>query len=287
MSIKSFIKRNFPFILKAKRSLEDQTSNFNAQLSEIYKARQLRHPNKLCRYGRRVFCQSDEDGLTMEITKRLNLSKGTFIELGIGNGTENNTLILLSQGFRGAWIGGENLAFEIPSNSKQLYYQKAWITLDNILQLIQNASKFLNIKTPDILSIDLDGNDYYFLKVLLQKDIRPKLIICEINGIFPPPINFLVEYNPNHVWKRDDYQGASLSKMNELLSNFGYKLIVCNAATGVNAYFIEEKNIHLFPETPDDLNQIYVEPLHINYTGFTFPRSIKTILRIIENRESE
>ena len=46
MRVKKFIKNKFPFVLKSKRSLEDQTSHFNAQLSEIYKARQLRHPNK-------------------------------------------------------------------------------------------------------------------------------------------------------------------------------------------------------------------------------------------------
>ena len=55
MRVKKFIKNKFPFVLKSKRSLEDQTSHFNAQLSEIYKARQLRHPNKFCRFGKEFF----------------------------------------------------------------------------------------------------------------------------------------------------------------------------------------------------------------------------------------
>ncbi len=283
MWVKKFIKNKFPFILRSKRSLEDQTSHFNAQLSEIYKSRQLRHPNKLCRFGKRVFCQSDEDGLTLEIIRRMKIDHGNFIELGVGNGTENNTLVLSSLGFSGAWIGGEDLAFKIPDDNKRLFFQQSWVTLDNINKLIEKSLDFLGTTQIDFLSIDLDGNDFYFLKAILDNGLSPKILVCEINGIFPPPISFSVAYDPEHKWLRDDYQGASLEKMNELLGLYDYKLVVCNAATGVNAYFVKNEYAILFPEIPEDIADIYVEPLHINYTGFTFPRSTKTILQIIEN----
>jgi hypothetical protein len=283
--LKTYVKNKLPFILKAKRSLEDQTALFNAQLSEIYKARQMRHPNPLCKYGKRVFCQSDEDGLTIEIVNRLNIQDGSFIEIGVGNGTENNTLILLSLGFSGAWIGGEDLAFNISANSQKLNFQKAWVTLDNIKSLVANAQRFIGRSDIDFISIDLDGNDYHFLKELLENGISPKVFICEINGIFPPPVKFTVNYNASHEWLRDDYQGASLSLINELLEQYQYKLIVCNAATGANAYFIKDEYSHLFPEVPENIDNLYVEPLHINYTGFTFPRSIKTIKTIIDEYE--
>ena len=231
----------------------------------------------------RVFCQSDEDGLTLEILKRMEIDSGNFIELGIGNGTENNTLILLSMGFSGVWIGGEDLAFKIPKNNKRLAFQKTWITLENINESIEKSLNFLGTNEIDFLSLDLDGNDYYFLKAILGSGLKPKVLVCEINGIFPPPILFSIKYDPNHQWLRDDYQGASLAKINKLLVEYDYKLIVCNAATGVNAYFIKKEYSSLFPETPLDIEDIYVEPLHINYTGFTFPRSVNTILQIIEN----
>lgn len=281
MSLKTKIKKKFPFLVNFKRSFEDQSALFNAQLSEIYKARQNRHINSFCKYGKRVFCQSDEDGLTLEIIKRLNISNGTFIEFGVGNGTENNTLVLLSMGFRGVWIGGENLVFDLPSDSKKLFYQKKWVTLENINKLYHNAISWINSENPDVFSMDLDGNDAHFLRSLFNKQFKPKLIICEINGIFPLPIKFEVEYNSQHVWERDDYQGASLATINEILESNGYKLIVCNAATGVNAFFVEKENIHLFGEVPSSLEDLYVEPLHINYSGFTFPRSIKTIKKFI------
>lgn len=283
MSLKNEVKKRAPFLIRAKRSLEDQTSLFNAQLSEIYKQRQLRHINRLCRYGKRVFCQSDEDGLTIEVCKRIGINRGSFIELGVGSGIENNSLVLLSMGFSGAWIGGENLAFEIPKNSQRLHYQKAWITLDNISALIKKSLDFIDKPDLDVLSIDLDGNDYYFLNHILSNGLLPKVVICEINGMFPPPIKFTVEYNASHEWLRDDYQGASLALMSELLTSFGYKLIVCNGATGVNAFFVLNEFAELFPETPSDIEEIYVEPLHINYTGSTFPRSLDTISQILKD----
>jgi hypothetical protein len=52
------------------------------------------------------------------------------LEFGVGDGTENNTLILLSIGWRGVWVGGENLAFDPDVNPKRLFYKKEWVSHD-------------------------------------------------------------------------------------------------------------------------------------------------------------
>ena len=69
--------------------------------------------NPLNKFGRKVFSQSYEDGITLEIVRRLEImsSTGTYVELGVGNGLENNTLVLASLGWKGVWIGGESLDF--------------------------------------------------------------------------------------------------------------------------------------------------------------------------------
>src|SRR5437016_4741195 len=59
--------------------------------------------NPLNRFGAKYFSQADEDGITLEIVRRLGITVGTFAELGVGNGLENNTLILLANGWRGFW----------------------------------------------------------------------------------------------------------------------------------------------------------------------------------------
>ena len=99
------------------------THDFLLDLKWSTTARELTNP--LNRFGAKFFSQSDEDGITLEIIRRIGLKTGTFLELGVGDGLENNTLVLLSVGWRGAWFGGETLAFDPQSNPKHLYYKQA------------------------------------------------------------------------------------------------------------------------------------------------------------------
>jgi hypothetical protein len=81
------------------------------------------HPNPLTRKGCKYFSQNDEDGILLEIFRRIDNggdTKKAFIEFGVGNGLENNSLILLMQGWRGFWAGGEDLAFTIPLVNEEL-----------------------------------------------------------------------------------------------------------------------------------------------------------------------
>jgi hypothetical protein len=61
---------------------------------------------RLLKSGYRVYSQADEDGILHEIFRRIGEGKRTFLELGVGNGLENNTLFLLIQGWSGIWIEG-------------------------------------------------------------------------------------------------------------------------------------------------------------------------------------
>ena len=75
-------------------------------------------------YGKKNISQTDEDGITIEIIKRLNcLNNGNFIEFGVGDGTENNTLILKALGWKGFWVGNQELIIDY-KNSKKLFLFK-------------------------------------------------------------------------------------------------------------------------------------------------------------------
>jgi hypothetical protein len=152
-------------VILASRNQEDllrNTHDFLLDLKWSTTARELTNP--LNRFSARFFSQGDEDGITLEIIRRIGLKTGTFLELGVGDGLENNTLVLLSVGWRGAWIGGETLAFDPQINPKRLYYKQAWVTLDNIKELAQGCLKELSSPDVDVLSVDLDGNDLYFYR---------------------------------------------------------------------------------------------------------------------------
>lgn len=57
-------------------------------------------------YGYKVYSQFDEDGIINEIFKRIGTTNKIFIEFGVGDGTENNTIYLLLKGWSGLWIEG-------------------------------------------------------------------------------------------------------------------------------------------------------------------------------------
>jgi hypothetical protein len=87
----------------------------------------------------------------------------------------------------------------------------------------------------DLLSIDLDGNDYYILEAI--KSISPRVIVAEYNSKFPPDVPWIIEYNESHRWDSTDYFGASLKSLHTLLSARGYSLVACNVL-GTNAFFV-------------------------------------------------
>lgn len=219
--------------------------------------------NPLNRFGAKYFSQSDEDGITLEILRRIGLGSGVFVELGVGNGFENNTLILLASGWKGVWIGGEELAFNHRTNPSRLTFRHVFITNDNVISTIEDGLKSLNSTSIDVLSLDLDGNDIYFIDSILSSGILPAVMIVEYNGKFPPPIRWSISYDSKHVWDGSDYHGASLQSMNDILSKYAYKLVCCNIGTGANAFFVAERFHSAFDDVPTELADIFV-PLRVN-----------------------
>ena len=247
---------------------------------------QNKHPNPLNSYGKKGFSQTDEDGITLEIIKRMGIKKGIFAEFGAGDGTENNTICLAALGWKGFWVGSENLKFKY-KNSENFCYIKSWITKENATELYLNGLKNLKEKKVDVLSLDLDGNDIYILEEILKKDKSPSLIIAEYNAKFPPPILWKIKYDPNHVWRADDYFGASLSEFERVLERYSYKLVCCNSHTGSNAFFVKSDFIELFRDVPEDIGKIYVPPRYQLYERFGHPQSIKTIESIFDQLENK
>jgi hypothetical protein len=274
----------------------DRHYEFVTQLDDLVRVQQSQHDflmraqweqslssakNPLNRFGAKHFSQTDEDGITLEIVKRLGIRTGTFAELGVGNGLENNTLILLANGWRGFWIGGQNLEFDHKLNPQRFAFIKDWVSLENIIPLIQQGFQNIAVNELDVVSLDLDGNDYYFAQELLKTGVLPKLFILEYNAKFPPPIKWTIKYDANHIWDGSDYFGASLASLSELLTRFSYTLVCCNAATGANAFFVRNEYLPHFPEVPKDIGDIFIGCRFQLYRRWCHSPSPKTIERML------
>lgn len=248
----------------------------------IYKINDRSDPlkNPFNAYGKKTFSQTDEDGLTFEIIKRLKIESGVFAEFGVGNGIENNTLALVGAKWRGFWVGNEDLAVNTnPTNESRLNftYIKDFIKLDNIIDLLKTGLAAIAKPQIDLISLDLDGNDIYFVEKILDDGTKPSVFIVEYNSKFAPPIEFSIDYNENHGWDRSDYFGASLAAFNKLFVKHGYFLVCCNAATGSNAFFVKNEFRSLFPEVPDDLDRLWCPPMYFIPPDYGHPTSVKTI----------
>jgi hypothetical protein len=244
---------------------------------------QQSHVNPLNRFGSKCFSQTDEDGITLEILRRIGkLDAGVFAEFGVGDGTENNTLLLKAMGWKGFWVGGQELAFELPQQSRDFSFLREWITAENIVALADQARTRIGAAAVDVISLDLDGNDIYLAERLLAGGYRPDLFIVEYNSKFPPPVKWSIDYDPNHIWQRDDYFGASLASFADLFQRHEYRLVCCNSHSGANAFFVRNIHLHAFADVPTDLRDLYVPPRYHMYRSYGHKRSARTVATLFK-----
>ena len=207
--------------------------------------------------AKKIFSQSDEDGITLEIVKRIGLSAGTCIEIGSGNGLENNTLVLLATGWNAIWIDGVDLAFDPNVNPSKLVYSKTFITCENVCEITNDLGKVFE-NGVELISVDIDGNDGYIVEALLNGGYRPSIFIVEINEVFAPPIVFKQNYRVDHVWDKSRNFGWSLQAFANLFSQYGYQLVACNPQTGVNAFFVRNDHLNAFSDISNSIEDLYV-----------------------------
>jgi hypothetical protein len=255
------------FMIKLKRFLFkviDRQMNQLVYLQNIT-ARPAPH---LDNFGYNVYSQNDEDGIITEIFKRIGTTNKIFVEFGVQDGMESNGHFLLFKGWRGLWIDGskKNLrkikkSFSEPLSTKQLTAINAFITVENINDLIEGNGFCGEI---DLLSIDIDGNDYWIWQAI--KCVHPRVVLIEYNAKFPPPCEWIMEYNPTHIWDNSDNFGASLKSFELLGNKLGYRLVGTNIK-GVNAFFVRtDLAKNLFPEPPTAENLFHAWS-RANYKG--------------------
>lgn len=196
-------------------------------------------PMRLLRHEARSFSQNGEDGIIAEIFRRISPASRTFVEIGVGNGLENNTALLLAQGWSGWWVeGGRRNLEQIESNLRgpiragSLRIAPAMVTAENIVGVLSGLGVPAEF---DLLSIDIDRNTYWVWAAL--KGLRPRVVVIEYNSIYPPTVDWKVEYRADLSWNGSTYFGASLKALELLGRELGYALVGCDL-TGINAFFV-------------------------------------------------
>ena len=212
--------------------------------------------------GFSVGSQNEEDGILVEIFRRIGLKNKKFFEFGVGTGLQNCTVYFLLAGWGGGWVEINAAKYKFIEQKFKYYVASDILSLTNIpvtpdnIDIIANN---LNIPNDvDLMSIDIDGNDYFIFE---QMKLRPRVLVIEYNGLFPPPHKIVQAYDPDYVYSPDTYLGASLQSLTDLATKKGYKLVGTNLS-GLNAFYVRDDcySTDLFPEPDPGL--LYNPPRH-------------------------
>lgn len=202
-------------------------------------------PNEpLSRAEFKVFSQFGEDGILQYLIRQLNLQgeEQVFIEFGVADYEESNTrFLLMNDNWRGLILDGSRT--NIAHVKRQPWYWRydltavcAFVTAENIDKLIADAGFAGKL---GILSVDLDGNDYWVWQAI--ECVRPAIVVIEYNSLFGPDLPVTVPYVPMFIRREAHfsnlYWGASLAALADLAARKGYVCVGSNSA-GNNAFFV-------------------------------------------------
>ena len=193
----------------------------------------------------KVYSKHGGDGILAYIFSKIGVANHTFVEMGVENGRECNTANLsLNFGWKGLmidaneeWIRSAKNFFKerLGSLFDNVKLVTCFITAENINQLlVSNGYK----GEVDILSIDIDGNDFWVWRAL--NAVNPRVVILEYNAAFEHrPLT--IKYDPEHQYRPKQehplYFGASLTALSKLSKEKGYILVACDTH-GHDAFFI-------------------------------------------------
>ena len=194
--------------------------------------------------GIRVFSQFEEDGLILAIFGLIGTSNKTFVDLGSSNGINSNCANLaINFEWNGIFIDGNqeeiNKGREFYKNHPDTWisppqFKHAFIQRENINDLLKEEGISGEI---DLLSIDLDGNDYWIWDAI--EVISPRVVILETHIEFGMN-SIVVPYDKDYFYpgKHKDYHGASPVAMNKLANKLGYRLVGANSY-GFNTIYVK------------------------------------------------
>ncbi len=196
----------------------------------------------------KVFSQFGDDGIIQYLVNNLNITNKTFIEFGVQDYSESNTrFLLLNDNWTGLIIDGNKNDME-KLKTEEFYWRQNLTSVGMFIDDSNINEIFKDNKIEGeigILSIDIDGNDYWIWEAINVVD--PIIVIIEYNSVFGKKQSISVPYDKKFYRTRSHfsnlYWGASLKALSQLAERKGYSFLGCNSA-GNNAYFVKSNGLN-------------------------------------------
>lgn len=149
----------------------------------------------------------------------------TVVDIGAGNGVRwSNSYALLLDGWKGLGVEADpqkhSLLARVYRQFSRAATSNALVSPDNVVSLLRHYQIEHDL---GVLCLDIDGNDYWVLDAILS-EFRPGLVVTEINQNIPPPLRFVVRFDPNFELRRHFY-GYSISALEDLCEKHDYGIL--------------------------------------------------------------
>ncbi len=217
--------------------------------------------------GFRCYSQFEEDGIILYILATIGMKTKKVVEICVGDGEEcMATNLVINHGYQGFLFDGSEHNIR---HARRFFNLKkdclltppslnvAWITKDNINKLLREVGASGEI---DLLSLDIDGNDYYIWEAITE--VNPRLCVFETHDIVPGDCSVTIPYEDNFNCRANsdgnpDFRSVSLLAMKKLSERKGYRMIGAHRH-GFNVFFLRNDiATETFPE-------ISIEQVHNN-----------------------
>ncbi|MGX2982701.1 hypothetical protein [Helicobacter sp. 23-1045] len=197
-----------------------------------------------------AYSQNGEDGIIDFLIEILDLENSAypraFVEFGVQNYSESNTRYLLKKrNFRGLVIDGSAKNVDFIRNDEiywkfDLCAKCAFITRENINEIIKNWMDSAKLSNVAVLSVDIDGVDYFVWEAI--ECVRPAIVIVEYNALLGSAESKSVPYSAEFERFSADYSGlyfgASICALIALGEKKGMKFIGAESS-GTNLFFVD------------------------------------------------
>ena len=232
-------------------SILNRVFNEEIQKELILKAKLLSNQNlklkrikDLSEVEFQVYSQWGEDGIIDWLVNKFPEIPKSFLEIGTENYKESNTrFLLINKNWDGFIIEADKSSVK-DIKSQRVYWKHNLIVENQFVDQnnINTIIKRINIpKKLGLLSLDIDGIDYWVLKKLSV--LEPSIVICEYNSLFGQKKAITVPYKKNYIRSNEHYSnlfyGASIKAFIDLLKKRNYFFIGTNSA-GNNAFFVSQ-----------------------------------------------
>jgi hypothetical protein len=199
--------------------------------------------------GFKCYSQTDEDGILLFLFSVIGVTEKLSVEICAGDGSECNTAnLILNHGWHGLLVDGDKSNVErgirFFARSKHTYvypprFVCSWVTRDSVNEIL-SANGFAG--EIDLLSLDLDGVDYWIWEAI--EAVSPRVVVVEYQDIIGAERSLTVPYADDFSSRNypttngmPNFSGASLAAFVKLGRRKGYRLVGVNRY-GYNAFFV-------------------------------------------------